>query len=106
MSLFDFFFPEQAQASYLRDIAEQQTRSTIRQSQAATSIEARVRHLETDLGYVALILGSVIDKLDEKGVVTRQDLKDATAALDAVDGVRDGKLDINVLRNIMRDKPR
>jgi hypothetical protein len=60
--------------------------------------------LETDLGYVTLILGSILDKLDEKGVVTRQDLKDATSALDKVDGVRDGKLDINILRNILRGK--
>jgi hypothetical protein len=104
MSLFDFFFPEQAQASYLRDIAEQQTRNTIRQSQASTTLEARVKHLETDLGYVTLILGSILDKLDEKGVVTRQDLKDATSALDKVDGVRDGKLDINILRNILQGK--
>lgn len=105
MSLFDFFFPEQAQASYLRDIAEQQTRSTIRQSHASHNLESRVKHLEADLGYVTLLLGSILDKLDEKGVVTRQDLKDATSALDAVDGVRDGKLDINILRNTLRGKP-
>jgi len=98
MSLYDFFFPEQAQASHLRRIAEQQGFAATRHRRVSVNLEARVRALENDLGYVTLVLSSVLDKLDTKGVVTRQDLKEAMAVLDAIDGVQDGKLDINVLR--------
>jgi hypothetical protein len=98
MSLYDFFFPEQAQATHLRRIAEQQGFAVARNRRASVNLEARVRALENDLGYVTSVLGSVLDNLDAKGVVTRQDLKEAMAVLDAIDGVQDGKLDINVLR--------
>ena len=39
-------------------------------------------------------------KLDEKGALTRQDVKDAMRELDEVDGVPDGRLDINVLKGM------
>jgi hypothetical protein len=46
------------------------------------------------------LLGSLLAKLDEKGVLTRQDVKDAMPTLDGADGVADGKLDIRVLRGM------
>lgn len=98
MSLFDFFFPEQAQASHLRKLTEQNRASRTRSHRTSTELKSRVDALEDDLGYVTLILGSILDALDKNGVVTRADLKVTLDGLDAIDGVKDGKLDINVLR--------
>jgi hypothetical protein len=63
-------------------------------------LSARVAGLEQDLGYVTLVLGSILRKLDEKGVVTRDDVKGEIAQLDELDGVKDGKLDIQLLRDM------
>ncbi len=108
MSLFDFFFPEQAQASHLRRLADQQHRShahtnrtdrrTQEQQFRLVELEDRVLELERDLGFVALLLGSILHVPDKNGVVTRQDVCSALEQLDAHDGFKDGKLDIDCLR--------
>lgn len=103
MSFYDFFFPEQAQASHLRQIARNQRRSKIKSRRTSYSIDQareRIEQLEDDLGTLALLVGAVVKKLDEKGTVTRDDLKDAITALDEADGKADGKLDPNVLRGM------
>lgn len=108
MSLFDFFFPEQAQASHLRRLAEQQHRSqrfsgraerqTQEQQFRIAELEDRVIELERDLGFVALLLGSLLHTANDKGVIARDDVCSALEKLDAHDGFKDGKLDIDSLR--------
>ncbi len=98
MSLFDFFFPQQAQAQQLRRLASGQQASAQRRTRTTAKLEARMESLEDDLGYVTLILGSILDTLDQKGLVTRSDVKSALASLDKLDGIADGRLDINILR--------
>lgn len=68
MSLFDFFFPEQAQASHLRRLANQsigQRKASQHNNAAVTQLEKRVSDLEDDLGFASLVLASAIAKLDE-----------------------------------------
>ncbi|MFK7740547.1 MAG: hypothetical protein AB8H80_09490 [Planctomycetota bacterium] len=103
MSLFDWFFPEQAQASHLRKLTEQQRgsrRSTQRQNATVNALEKRIESLEQDLGFASLVLASVMAKLDEKGTVSRADIKAAMAEIDEIDGVADGRLDVNVLKGM------
>lgn len=103
MSLFDWFFPEQAQASHLRTLTEQNRRNRRTQNsqnRAVDDLANRVQALESDLGFVSLVLGSMMTKLDEKGTLTRDDIKAAMQEVDEVDGVADGKLDIRVLRGM------
>jgi predicted flap endonuclease-1-like 5' DNA nuclease len=105
VSLYDFFFPEQAQATHLRRLSEQTRRvgrGQAAQDRALDKLEDRIGALEDDLGFVSLVLGSVIAKLDEKGVLTRQDLAAAMREVDGVDGVADGKFDIRALRAMQR----
>ena len=113
MSLFDFFFPEQAQASHLRRLAEQQHRTTAHNARTAhrtreqeyrvSQLEDCVMNLERDLGFVALLLGSLLHAVDAKGSVTREDVCAVLEQLDAHDGLKDGKLDIDSLRAWGRD---
>lgn len=109
MGLFDFFFPEQAQAERLRELVDQQrqvlrrTRTEARASmQAKTTVDQLQKQIETlrnDLGYVTLLLGALVDQLDAKGTLTRSDLRAAVEAIDMVDDVEDGKLDIEALKH-------
>jgi len=108
MSLFDFFFPEQAQAGHLRRLADQQHRSQRhaarssridqQQSLRIVDLEDRVLELERDLGFVTLLLGSLLHSANNKGVVTRDEVCSVLQELDAHDGFEDGQLDIDILR--------
>lgn len=106
MSLFDFLFPEQAQASYLRQLASNNAQQTalmrsqqyteqLRRKQAVrlnTKAEDRVKELEIELAQSALVIESLISLLEEKNLVTREELKQRTSQIDAADGVIDGRI--------------
>jgi hypothetical protein len=64
------------------------------------ALNGRVEALEDDLGYISLVLASIMCRLDEKGVVTQDDVRSLVAELDDVDGVSDGKLDVNLLKEL------
>ncbi len=102
MSLFDFFFPEQAQAVHLRSIAasarsEQSQRSREifdrrRESFRAAGPDQRVEKLQRDLEQSALVIESLIGLLEEKKVLTRQECQLRIAQIDSSDGVIDGRI--------------
>lgn len=106
MSLFDFLFPEQAQASYLRQMANsnaqqiamlrsQEYTEQLRRKQAVrlnTKAEDRVKELEVELAQSVLVIESLISLLEEKNLVSREELKQRTSQIDAADGVVDGRI--------------
>lgn len=103
MSFFDFFFPEQAQASHLRSIANRsrlQSRRTRSNTSNSSSLNKRIGDLEADLGFVSLLLGSLMAQLDESGHISREGLRDLIKEVDGADGKEDGRLDIGVLRGL------
>ena len=65
---------------------------------AAVGLEARVADLESDLGRVALLARALMDACIKKGVVSQLDIAQMLRAIDASDGVEDGRLDPKMLR--------
>ena len=102
MSFFDFFFPEQAQASHLRRIASRSNFDRKRNRNRHTASRKRLNDLERDVGFLALVVGTLMQQLDEKEVLRRDDVRAALAELDEVDGVKDGKLDLSILRGMTK----
>ena len=106
MRFFDFFFPEQAQASHLRRLAEQgQPQATAvhrqrfqeaqqrrQESSRTRSLEQRIAQLEQDLGQAGLAIEALLQLLEQSGVVTREALAARTQEIDARDGVVDGRM--------------
>jgi len=106
MSLYDFLFPEQAQAYYLGQIASnnaqqaailnsRQYTEKLRKKHAGqlgTKVEDRVKDLEMELAQSALVIESLLSLLEEKSLITREELKQRTAQIDAEDGVIDGRI--------------
>jgi hypothetical protein len=106
MSLFDFFFPEQAQAMHLRTIAETTQREIFRNRAAEitenlkrkqavrlkTKGDNRIGELEDQLAQSALVIESMIALLEEKKLMTRAELRARVADIDSADGVVDGKI--------------
>jgi len=100
MSLYNFFFPQQATADHLQQLARAQRQKSRQESRQSKFQDERIDEMEMDLGYVSLILGALLQKVDEKGVLSRAEVRETMAALDEIDGVKDGKLDINILRGL------
>ncbi len=102
MSLFDFFFPEWAEASHLRRLADSAELTERRerfashrqrhQRLAAKQSQHRIDTLEKELEEATLVIEALIELLEEKDLATRTDLASRVHAIDARDGVVDGRL--------------
>ena len=106
MSFFDFFFPQIAQASHLRSIAETQRLESMHAANQRfreerekrwdaareRNLEQRVEELERDLGQAGLIIESLLQVLEEKGALKREDIALRAAAVDAEDGMKDERI--------------
>jgi len=58
----------------------------------------RLEQLEDDLARTHLLIHALVEACLSKGVLTREQISEACARLDLLDGVADGKLDPAVLR--------
>lgn len=110
MSLFDLMFPEQAQAMYLKDLLAQNKRSLsskrIEESRSSSNeikfLKNENEQLRNDMGVIALSLASLMRAIEKKGLLTNHEIKDMINEVDFLDSVKDGKLDINFLRDLAR----
>lgn len=100
MSLFDWFFPQQAQAAHLRSLSERTHRNQKSQQQNLGSLRHRIAQLEENQGVIALVLGSLLEKLDDNGVLARGDIEAKMQEIDEYDGIKDGKLNVAVLQQL------
>lgn len=103
MSLFDFFFPDTA-TTHLRKIAgeaEQANRirehGTLKLEQQNRQLRERVARLDHEVGALALVVASILKRLDEKGQVTRAEVRETIEKLDMLDKVRDGRISVDDL---------
>ncbi|MFL6334338.1 MAG: hypothetical protein ACJ754_13575 [Pyrinomonadaceae bacterium] len=98
MSLYDFFFSKGANAerpaSDPERIREYAAGNLGAQNQ---QLLKRVARLEHDVGALALVVASILKRLDEKGQVTRDEVKETIQKLDLLDKVRDGRINVEDL---------
>lgn len=105
MGLYEFFFSEASEAESLSKIAGAHERNArLRQRESAEfrqqnyQANLALENLENDVGTLALILAAILKMLDEKGQISREDLKEKLKDLDLLDDIRDGKINVNHLR--------
>ena len=101
MSLFEFFYPEQAQARYMREMASSMRTGARRaghSSKRVSDLEKRVAQLEDDLDFLSLITLTLFATLHEKGQVDRNSLLKRIGEVDMFDGRKDGKISPEVFR--------
>lgn len=96
MDLFDFFFPEQAAAAHLRKLASSRTRPT-RDNVGHDKVES----LQRDVNFLALVLTSVLKRLDETKTLSLGDVQDILGEVDTMDGIADNGLDPGMLRGLL-----
>ncbi|MGB2501624.1 MAG: hypothetical protein ACPIA2_18155, partial [Mariniblastus sp.] len=83
MDLYDFFFPEQAQAKHLRKIARNLSPQRLEFPMASPG-ESSDSSLRQDLNFLALVLTAILKRLDETKTLSIGDVKDL---LNEVDGM-------------------
>ena len=101
MNLFDFMFPEQAEATHLRSISEKLSTNRIREKKMASKnsiVSQEVQDLGDDVGFIALMLMSLMKKMIEKEIITKEEILLTITEMDGLDGVLDGKIDTGILR--------
>ena len=96
MSLYQFFFPEQAQFEELRELSEKGRYSDLRPplDPLATSVDQNQNLVEwenNDIGILALVCESLIRMGERKGHFTRQEVLAVMNEVDIEDGTKDGK---------------
>ena len=99
MDLFDFFFPEQAQAAHLRKIAR--GRSFVPMNTSSSSQSAEISALQSDVKFLTLVLTVILKRLAETETLSLSDVQDLLDDVDGLDGVADGGLDPGVLRGLL-----
>ncbi len=98
MDLFDFFFPEQAQATHLRKIARQQSLVKVSTPKQKSS---EVEDLRADVKFLTLVVAALLRKLSEIETASPGDIQELINELDGLDGVADGGLEPGVLRGLL-----
>ena len=104
MSLFEFVFPDRnraarqaRRAAYWQAQFEETEKTTV----DISDLQARIFSLERDVGFLTLVLGSILEIANDDGLLTRDRIKQKIQSLDTIDGFRDGGLDINILRYLL-----
>ena len=99
MDLFDFFFPDQAQAHHLRRIASRREKPVSTRSQIQPSAE--IQSLREDVNFLVLVIAAILKRSNETEDASLGDVQDIIDEIDALDGVADGGLDPKVLRGLL-----
>jgi hypothetical protein len=100
VDLYDFFFPEQAQAKHLRKIASNLSPQRLEFPMASPG-ESSDSSLRQDLNFLALVLTAILKRLDETKTLSIGDVKDLLNEVDGMDGVTDAGLPPNLLRGLL-----
>ena len=97
--MFDLDYSNWAQSRKIRDLESRSKREGRSDRRARSRTATRIGELEDDIGYLSLVLGALLQQMDVKGVISREDIQQAMTKLDSYDGEQDDKLDVDVLRS-------
>jgi nanoRNase/pAp phosphatase (c-di-AMP/oligoRNAs hydrolase) len=111
MSIFDFIFPEQAQASHLRDIADSSSKiaNSMRNKEAnesnsvvkITVLQRRIGKLEDDVAMLSMINTLLIKKYIKDTGYSVEKLRAELAEIDKLDGGQGGGFDTGSMRKML-----
>lgn len=96
-TFFDVFLPEQSQAVSMRKIAGTMGRG-VALAPAAGVRQDVLNDLRDDIGFLSLLTMVELKVLMDKGLVTKEEIMDKMGEIDALDGVKNGRLNVGVLR--------
>jgi|LakMenE18May11ns_1017448.scaffolds.fasta_scaffold9895146_2 hypothetical protein len=94
---FEFFYPEHAQAKYLRKMVSAQQS----QAKAVASGLDEMANLKKDIRFLTLILATILKRMEETKTMSLADVQDLANKIDPQDGCADHGLEPGVLRGLL-----
>lgn len=90
--LFDNDWIQRADIDHLEERASELEYHVLRSGNSSKNLESDVAHLRRDVSRMMLMLEAVLRTLADKGLCSREDLVRRMQAIDAEDGLIDGKM--------------
>ena len=91
--------------AYIKEIEQlkrAQRRAVRSRGRTRGALDAELESLRGDVEFLSLLVGSIFARLDERGEVTREDLRGLMMAVDECDGELDGRLQVDALRELVK----
>ena len=93
--------PERAQAEFTRSLSDALMRQGQRVNDHASKAKQEAARMEAEVGFLSLIVAAMLRTLSDKGLVSTAEVLAKLEAVDAADGVKDGKISVDILRAIL-----
>jgi len=98
MSLFDLISDDQ-DAERLQKMSKSLHGPSVKGAKKKDpGMSALLDEMSNDVGFLALLTMSIFKELVDKGIITRSQIVQHIIKLDEIDGVKDGKLDMKVMK--------
>ncbi|MEK7469174.1 MAG: hypothetical protein AAB074_17505 [Planctomycetota bacterium] len=89
------------QADRIRNLTAILTSQSARIADHGSKAKQDAARVDAELGFLSLIVAATIRTLADKGLVTMAEVLAKIDAVDAADGVKDGKITVDILRAIL-----
>lgn len=89
------------QADRIRSLTHSLMSHSQRLSDHASKAKQDAARLEAEVGFLSLIVAATLRTLTDKGVLTVQEVVSKLEAVDAADGIKDGRITVDILRAIL-----
>jgi hypothetical protein len=89
------------QADRIRGLTTMLTSQSARIADSSSKAKQDAARVDAELGFLSLIVAATIRTLADKGLVTMGEVLAKIDAVDGADGVKDGKITVDILRAIL-----
>lgn len=92
---------DSVQAARIQALSRAFASQSYRLTENSSKQKQEQARLESELGFLSLIVAATLRTLADKGLVTTAEVLAKLEAVDAADGVKDGKISVDILRAIL-----
>ncbi len=92
---------DSVQAARIQALSRAFANQSFRQSENSSKQKQEHARLESEMGFLSLIVAATLRTLSDKGLVSTSEILAKLEAVDAADGVKDGKISVDILRAIL-----
>ncbi|KAF0244726.1 MAG: hypothetical protein FD180_2262 [Planctomycetota bacterium] len=88
-------------ADRVRGLTQVLMNHSARLNDHSSKAKQHISRMEAEVGFLSLIVAATLRTLADKGLVTTAEVLAKIEAVDAADGVKDGKISVDILRAIL-----
>jgi hypothetical protein len=90
-----------AQADRIRSLTHALMSQGAQISNQSSKVKQEAARIDAEIGFLSLIVAATLRTLSDKGLVTTAEVLSKLDSVDAADGVKDGKITVDILRAIL-----